>query len=105
MAEWSLSKILLTAVTVVVLSLLAAGLYIALKLWPMGGDVPRQKTPAWGFKDLNEYKHELMLRPRLKLVARCSSSALTSKLFIGTTRKRAGLVPLAMLSGKTRPAR
>ena len=62
MAEWSFLKILLTAVGVVVLLLLAACLYIALKLWPMGGDVPQQKTPAWAFKGNNEYKRELMLR-------------------------------------------
>jgi len=62
MPELSLVKVLLSAVGVVVLSLLAAGLYILLKLRPIGGDVPKQKTPAWGFKDLNDYKHEFMLR-------------------------------------------
>ena len=62
MAEWSLLKVLLTVLGVVVVTLFAAGLYLALKLWPLGGDVPQQKTPAWEFKDRNEYKHELMLR-------------------------------------------
>jgi|GEM_PF-2614621 len=39
-----------------------ASLYIALKLWPMVGVLPQQKTSAWEFKILNEYKHEMMLR-------------------------------------------
>jgi hypothetical protein len=62
MAEWSLLKILLTVVGAVVFSLLAVGLYLALKLWPMGGDVPQQKTPAWWLKDLNQYEYKLLLR-------------------------------------------
>ena len=62
MAKWSLLKILLTAAAVIIITLIAAGLYLALKLWPVGGDVPLQKTPAWEFQYLNEFKHQLMLR-------------------------------------------
>jgi hypothetical protein len=66
LGELTLLKVLLAAVVVVVVSVLSLGIYLALKLWPIGGDVPMLKTPAWGLKNLNEYDKELMLRRETK---------------------------------------
>lgn len=59
-------KLVLMAGLVVVVSVLSLGVYLVLKVWPMGADVPMLKTPAWEFKDLNEYSDELMLRRETK---------------------------------------
>jgi len=66
LGELTLLKVLLAAVVVVVVSVLSLGIYLALKLWPIGADVPMLKTPAWGLKNLNEYDKELMLRRETK---------------------------------------
>src|SRR6185436_8224078 len=55
-------KLLLAAVSIVVVSLISLGIYLALKVWPIGADVPMLKTPAWGHKELEKYNEELMLR-------------------------------------------
>ena len=62
LGEITLLKVLLAAVLVVVVVVLSLGIYFALKVWPIGADVPILKTAAWEFKDLNEYGEELMLR-------------------------------------------
>jgi len=62
----TLLKVLLAAALVVVVSFLSLGIYLALKIWPIGADVPMLRTPAWEFKDLNEYREELMLRRETK---------------------------------------
>ena len=66
LGELTLLKVLAAAVLVVVVSVISLGIYAALKIWPMGADVPMLKTPAWEFKDLNEYREELMLRRETK---------------------------------------
>ncbi|HKU78194.1 MAG TPA: hypothetical protein VJR02_30065 [Pyrinomonadaceae bacterium] len=60
--EFTLLKVLLAAVLVVVVSVLSLGIYLALKFWPRGADVPMLKTPAWALKDFDEYHWEFMLR-------------------------------------------
>lgn len=59
-------KVLLAGGLVVVGSFLSLGIYLVLKIWPIGADVPMLKTPAWEFKDLNAYREELMLRRETK---------------------------------------
>src|SRR6185436_1491138 len=55
-------KLLLAVVSVVVVSLVLLGIYLALKVWPVGADLPILETPAWGHKELDRYHEELMLR-------------------------------------------
>lgn len=66
LGELTLLKVLLTTVLVVVVSVVSLGVYLALKFWPMGADVPMLKTPAWWLKDINYYDEDLMLRRESK---------------------------------------
>ncbi len=77
LGDLTLLNVLLAALLVVVVFVLSLGVYLALKVWPIGADVPMLKTPAWGFKGLNEYRKELMLRRETKEAAGCSSSGAT----------------------------
>ena len=49
---------------VVVVSLLSAGVYLWLKLWPEYGDVPRLRTPEWEFRGSDGYSTPLLLLRR-----------------------------------------
>jgi hypothetical protein len=46
----------------ILVCVIVLGLYVYLKLHPLGADVPLFKTPAWERKDLNEYEAQLLLR-------------------------------------------
>ena len=66
LGELTALKVLLAAVSVVVVSLIALAIYLGLKVWPIGGEVPILKTPTWEIKNPNEYRDELMLRRETK---------------------------------------
>lgn len=46
----------------ILVCVIALGLYVFVKLHPMGADVPLLKTPAWEHKELNTYEAQLLLR-------------------------------------------
>src|ERR1051326_1533495 len=55
-------SIVLTVAAVLLISLLSAGVFVWLKFYPTGADVPLLKTPDWELKDLNEYRDTFLLR-------------------------------------------
>ena len=56
--------IIATIAAVVVISLLSAGVYLWLKMWPEYGDVARLRTPAWEYKGSDGYSTPLLLLRR-----------------------------------------
>lgn len=56
--------IIATIAAVVVVSLLSAGVYVYLKIYPEYGDVPRLRTPQWEYRGSDGYSTPLLLLRR-----------------------------------------
>lgn len=61
-----LLKLLLATVVVLVVFVVSLAIYLVLKFRPIRGDVPTFKTPAWAFKDFDDFHEEVMLRRETK---------------------------------------